>query len=428
MPGLYDGEFIGYRAASDSELTAALREAIIAVDANVLLNLYAFVPQTTNDLIRIFQTFEDRLVVPHQAVREFWRNRKRVAWSSGATKDLGRGIESAEATLTRGLQAWSKQVGMADATLEGLLDKVSTFTDELREQLSAVQPSIFAAGEHDPIIEQLESLLDGHVTEPLSNPDWDNCVAEGIRRVEHEIPPGYKDGAKQADSGHPEGPAGDYLVWVQATRAARDAGRDLVIVTSEEKPDWWWKHESVLLGPRTELTVEFHELTGRRLFLMRPAQLLQQADALSVAVAPASVEDAGRQGAPQASDDWSVEDHSDGWAADASTPWTRAALDALFGALDAEGQPHSAIIRQAAREGGWVSRRDVYRLAGKTEDQVLRGFTRPTERLTRQLQANGAIPEGVESILVAEYPDGVRASYFSVPSEVPELLEPSAEG
>jgi hypothetical protein len=113
VPGLYDGEFIGYRAASDSELTAALREGIVAVDANVLLNLYAFVPQTTNDLIRILQTFEDRLVVPHQAVREFWRSRKRVAWSSGGPKDLGKGIESAQATLTRGLQAWSKKVGMA---------------------------------------------------------------------------------------------------------------------------------------------------------------------------------------------------------------------------------------------------------------------------------------------------------------------------
>lgn len=293
--------------------------------------------------------------------------------------------------------------------------------------MSALEPSSFTAGEHDPIIEQLESLLDGRVTEPLSDADWESCVAEGIRRVEHEIPPGYKDGAKQTDSGHPEGPAGDYLVWVQATRAAKDAGRDLVIVTSEEKPDWWWKHESVLLGPRTELTIEFHKLTGKRLFLMLPAQLLQRADALSVAVAPTSVEDAGRQGSLQASDDWTADEHAGGWPADAPTPWTKAALDALFGALDAESQPHSAIIRQAARSGGRVTRREVYRLAGRAEDQVLRGFTRPTERLTRQLQANGAIPEGVAPILVAEYPDGVRASYFSVPGEVPALLDPSAE-
>jgi hypothetical protein len=39
------------------------------------------------------------------------------------------------------------------------------------------------------------------------------------------------------------------------------------------------------------------------------------------------------------------------------------------------------------------------------------------------LQGEGAIPAGVSPIFVARYPDGVKASYFSVPTEVPQLLE-----
>jgi hypothetical protein len=44
MNGLYDGEFIGFKIASSEELDSALREAVIAVDANVLLDLYRYFP------------------------------------------------------------------------------------------------------------------------------------------------------------------------------------------------------------------------------------------------------------------------------------------------------------------------------------------------------------------------------------------------
>ncbi|MEU6789324.1 hypothetical protein ABZ912_59955 [Nonomuraea angiospora] len=40
MNGLYDGEFAGFKIASPEELDSALREAVVAIDANVLLDLY----------------------------------------------------------------------------------------------------------------------------------------------------------------------------------------------------------------------------------------------------------------------------------------------------------------------------------------------------------------------------------------------------
>lgn len=51
MPGLYDEEFVGFRVPSGDELNVALREAVVAIDANVLLGLYRFLPQTANDLM-----------------------------------------------------------------------------------------------------------------------------------------------------------------------------------------------------------------------------------------------------------------------------------------------------------------------------------------------------------------------------------------
>ena len=56
MNGLYDGEFVGFKIASLDEVDTALREAVVAIDANVLLDLYRFRPQTSQDLIKTRRT------------------------------------------------------------------------------------------------------------------------------------------------------------------------------------------------------------------------------------------------------------------------------------------------------------------------------------------------------------------------------------
>ena len=110
-----------------------------------------------------------------------------------------------------------------------------------------------------------------------------------------------------------------------------------------------------------------------------------------------------------------------GLAADAPAPWTADALVALLTRLDDEAPVQAKAIRLAARSGGRVTREQVYELGGFPDDRMLRGFTRPPVRLTAALQAEGVVPDHVLPIFVARYPDGVKASYFSVPPEIPAL-------
>jgi hypothetical protein len=160
---------------------------------------------------------------------------------------------------------------------------VDGFLDALRGDLQQVLQDLDAERGGDSILAQLQAILEGRVTSPPSNDDWTECVAEANRRIEAEQPPGYLDTDK-LDSGLPEGGAGDYLVWFEATRYAKEQARDLLIVTRDQKEDWWWRQQSDFIGPRPELYLEYHELTGRRLFLMRPADLLARASVLEVEV------------------------------------------------------------------------------------------------------------------------------------------------
>lgn len=406
MPGLYDDEFMGFRIPTDDELNVGLREAVVAVDANVLLGLYRFLPQTANDLIKVLQRLEDRLVVANQALREFWRHRQRAAGSpEAATRVAEDAIGKATASIKQALETWSKQVGLDAGERRDVLQRVTGFADDLREELAAMHKRTdVRSGDEDPILAQLESLLDGRVTGALADEQWIECVTEGHRRVEAEEPPGYRDAMKQ-EGDAPEGAAGDYLVWYQATKHAAERGCDLNIVTADEKEDWWWRQQGTLLGPRPELTLEYHKLSGHRLFLLRPSDLLARAAALDVEVDQQSLADADRRREE----------------AEASVPWTADALIALLTRLDDEAPVQGSAIRLAAQSGGRVTRDQVYELGGFPDDRMLRGFTRPPARLTAALQAEGVVPDHVLPILVARYPEGVKASFFSVPPEIPAL-------
>jgi hypothetical protein len=314
MNGLYDGEFVGFRIASLDELDTALREAVVAVDANVLLDLYRFRPRTSQDLIKTLKSVGDRLVVPHQALREFWRRRQRSQDSPrGATKTATDALAKSGRSICDAVATWAKAVGVDDDELSDLTARVNGFLDTLRGDLQQVLQDVDSERGGDSILTQLQEILEGRVTSPLSNEEWTECVAEANRRIEAEQPPGYLDTDKP-DSGLPEGGAGDYLVWYEATRYAKEQARDLLIVTRDQKEDWWWRQQSDFIGPRPELTLEYHELTGRRLFLMRPADLLARASVLEVEVDQASSADAGR--VADIEDDLTPE------------PWTLTALSA----------------------------------------------------------------------------------------------------
>ncbi len=349
-------------------------------------------------------------MVPHQALREFWRHRQRSQGSPrGATKAATDALAKSGRSMCDALATWAKAVGVDDEELSDLTARVDDFLDALKGELQQVLQDADAERAGDPILEQLEELLAGRVTSPLDHDEWTECVAEANRRIEAEEPPGYRDAEKQ-ESDSPEGGAGDYLVWYQATRHGMQQARDLIIVTRDEKEDWWWRQQSDFIGPRPELTLEYHELTGRRLFLMRPADLLARASVLEVEVDQASPVDAERV--------------ADTEGEPIPEPWTLQALSALLERLDQEAPVQAAALRLAKPDqGGSVSREKVYELGDYADDRMLRGFTRPFRRLTVALQGEGAIPAGVSPIFVARYPDGVKASYFSVPTEVPQLLE-----
>src|SRR5262249_13882425 len=70
--------FPGYYRLTQAELQELWEKAIFVLDANVLLNLYRYPKEASDDLLRIFSQISARLWLPYQAALEYQMNRLNV--------------------------------------------------------------------------------------------------------------------------------------------------------------------------------------------------------------------------------------------------------------------------------------------------------------------------------------------------------------
>lgn len=413
--GLYSG-FESYWVPSSMDIQKALQSGMVALDTNILLNLYRYNEKTVDDLLRVLEVASDRLFVPHQVVREFWRNRQSVISSLGsASKEAQSALSKNAASTKDALTRWARSVALPEETRASLEKDVDEFYTSLRGRVDGdvSRVSAHAPTSEDGLLQRLEGLLDGVVGPALSAEAWEEAVQEGQRRVENQIPPGYMD-ADKLDSDLSEGASGDYLVWhqllIEGSRRAEEVtpGLDLVLVTADTKEDWWNRAaRGSVVGPRRELVEEYLHEVGGRLFLLEPADLIKRSvAAFKVETSLESLQDIERVRAEELEE----------------VLWTADAARAVLKELDVQGHTQGEVIREAISKGGMISRERVYELDGRDKSQMLRGFTKPVKRVTTELQLEGVVPYGVAPLLDAVYESGVRSTHFVVPQAVVELL------
>jgi hypothetical protein len=103
--------------------------------------------------------------------------------------------------------------------------------------------------------------------------------------------------------------------------------------------------------------------------------------------------------------------------------WTVEGVAELLRRLEQERPLQATVIRAAAaKRNGRITRRQVYRLGGFDPNRSLRGFTRPSIRITRQLQDEGIVSPRVDLPLLPVYGTGGQATHFVVPPELVRLL------
>lgn len=107
-----------------------------------------------------------------------------------------------------------------------------------------------------------------------------------------------------------------------------------------------------------------------------------------------------------------------------SLGWDCDTLEQALTLLERDGGwVQAKVIRRALENGGYASRDEVYELGEYEPNRMLRGFTRPVNRIVARMKESGQIPEGAANLLEPVYDSGVQAGGFRVPRELVDLLD-----
>ncbi|MBB5808964.1 hypothetical protein F4560_008732 [Saccharothrix ecbatanensis] len=268
--------FGAYSSVSEEDYSRVLREGILVFDTNALLNLYRYTPTARADFLEALRAVIDRIWIPHQVAEEFWRNRENVIGEArGLSERTADDISSVADIAFEKLQQWAGRISLPNTELDPLRQKISSAFNHVDKEIRRLgEPSDIGDAfdtAKDPVLRELEPILEGRVGPALSATDHKFALKEAERRMLEKVPPGFKDQGKKTGD-----PRGDYLVWTQTLRHAVKQRVDVLFVTGDAKPDWWRIESGERKGPRPELYEEMRSIAGVRLYMSRPDSLLSR--------------------------------------------------------------------------------------------------------------------------------------------------------
>ncbi|TWA87129.1 hypothetical protein FBY14_110170 [Azospirillum brasilense] len=263
---------------TDSEYKALWREGIIVLDTNVLLRLFRYKEQTANDLLATLEKLKDQLWIPNQVAWEFHRRRlTKIDEGRKAYKDVIETLKKSSETIKISLEAFK---GLGLHPVVDLENPVSAMRDQLSTLISEVEGKYEANPPHahyGRLLDKITEIYEGKVGEGFSEEDLEKIYIDGKIRYENEVPPGFKDAKEKKDKTSRE-LYGDLLIWKETLRYARQNGKGIILVTEDQKRDWWERTaDGRTIGPLPALRKEFSTEVGQLFQLYRVDQFAEWA-------------------------------------------------------------------------------------------------------------------------------------------------------
>lgn len=251
-------KFPGYYHPTDDEFSKLWEECVFVLDANVLLNLYRYTPETRDELLGILKDYSDRLWLPYQAALEYHQNRLTVIQQlSESYSSMQKLLTDSQNKIETDLQSLVGRGRHPFVTSSNLMDKIKTTFMELQKQLKELEMMHPNLIDNDPILETITDLFEGKVGSSYSAEQLGKIYKDGRNRYENKLPPGYRDANKNGAEQY-----GDLVLWFQIIDYAKDTKRSIILVTDDRKDDWWLKIKGQIKGPNPELVHEIISEAG----------------------------------------------------------------------------------------------------------------------------------------------------------------------
>lgn len=270
---------------SDKDLIKNIwNDAIIVLDANVLLNLYRYSEENKENLLKVLNHYKDRLWIPYQVGWEYHQNRISVY------TDIDVAYDQIVASLESGTGEFLKKLNLSKYSRHPKIDinwyenQIKSSIASLCEHLRNMKDSCSDNSKTDTINERVTELFDGKVGDDFDDSKLNKLYKEGQIRYSEKIPPGYCDAKEKKDRGNRH-LYGDLIWWKQVIEYAREKKSNVILVTDDVKEDWYEKVKGKIIGPRKELLKEFRIETLKDILVYPTPRFLEYAkENMSVSV------------------------------------------------------------------------------------------------------------------------------------------------
>lgn len=265
--------FPGHFQPTEENYTALWKDSLFAIDSNVLLNLYRYSPETKIELERALKSIQERLFIPHQAAKEFLKNRLKV--TADQAREYTRAIETLTDKNITDLMATlsnnKKHPFLPDTDMSEFTEQVNKLVTKLEHQRDLLLNRLT----NDEILEFVQLLLENRTGAAFNETLLDDIASEGDKRFKNEIPPGYLDNKKDA-AGDPYRKFGDLIIWRQLLNKAKSDSKSLIFITDDKKTDWWLEQSGRTIGPRPELREEFIATVGQNFWMYTVDKFIEE--------------------------------------------------------------------------------------------------------------------------------------------------------
>lgn len=293
--------FRHYYRPTEDEFRDLWRTATFVFDTNVLLNLYTYPESARDELLKVLRSIQARVWIPYHVALEYQRNRiNRIKSSQQKLQELANTVQSSQQKILAEIDSieLSKRnigIGDIDARIKALQDAHS----QLLEAVEAALKQMPSTSIDDNIRNQLsEVFADRTGGAPANQQAVDQLVADADARYAAKIPPGYKDANPKDDSKFRENGIeyykkhGDLILWLQILAHAKEKKlQALILVTEEQKEDWWLREEGHVLAPRPELVKDAYNAGIEHFWMYSSEQFLKFANTyLEANVPPIAIE------------------------------------------------------------------------------------------------------------------------------------------
>lgn len=286
-------EFIGFYKLTEPEYKILWENATFVFDANVLLNLYRYRKETSDELIGVMERLKDRVWVPYHAALEFQRNRLGViAKQNTRFAEVRKAVKSLVPKLEGEFSQLDLMKRHSTINTETLLTELNAAISKFSTLLEAFEKEHFSLHGDDHFRDRLENIFKDKLGQkPESQQQLNDLAVEAERRFKNKIPPGYMDDSKDKSDALSytyggltyQSKYGDFIIWEQLiSHAAESNLSDLIFVTDDGKEDWLLKinqEGEKTIGPRPELIEELSRRSRVKHFnIYNSAQFLEYAN------------------------------------------------------------------------------------------------------------------------------------------------------